>query len=84
MDEFARLAEAVKRENQDGELPDFVVPLLMQVVENRDDYKNQVDLVRELANRVEEYDTISNYCCEKIGYNLNDIHLILDRLRVSY
>jgi len=84
MDEFVRLAEAVKRENQEGELPDFVVPLLMKVVENRDDFKNQMDLVRELANRVEEYDTISNYCCEKIGYNLNDIHLILDRLRVSY
>ena len=84
MDEFVRLAEAVKRENQEGELPDFVVPLLMKVVENRDDFKDQEDLVRELANRVEEYDTISNYCCEKIGYNLNDIHLILDRLRVSY
>ncbi len=84
MDEFVRLAEAIKRENQEGELPDFVVPLLMKVVENREDFENQVDLVRELANRVEEYDTISNYCCEKIGYNLNDIHLILDRLRVSY
>ena len=42
------------------------------------------DLVKELADRVEEYDNISNYCCEKIGFNLKDIHLTLDLLRVSY
>ncbi len=84
MDEFKRLAHAVKRENSGGELPDFVVPLLMKVADNPDIFRDEIELVRELADRVEEYDPISNYCCEKIGYNLKDIHLILDRLRVSY
>ena len=84
MDCFARLAEATRRENEHGELPDFVVPLLMTVAENREKYRDKEELVRELANRVEEYDPISNYCCEKIGFNLKDIHLILDQLRVSY
>ena len=84
MDAFTRLAEATRREHQQGELPDFVVPLLMKVAENREKYKEQSELVAELANRVEEYDPISNYCCEKIGFNLKDIHNILDRLRVSY
>ena len=84
MNDFERLAIAVRRENSQGELPDFVVPLLLQVAENPEKFREQQDLVRELANRVEEYDPISNYCCEKIGFNLNDIHLILDQLRVSY
>ena len=84
MDQFTRLAEVTRRENEDGELPDFVVPLLLKVAENPDEFADREDLVRELANRVEEYDPISNYCCEKIGFNLKDIHLILDQLRVSY
>ncbi len=84
MDNFKRLAEATQRENRDGELPDFIVPLLMKVAENPDQFHGQEDLIRELADRVADYDPISNYCCEKIGFNLKDIHLILDRLRVSY
>lgn len=84
MNEFERLAAVTLRENRDGELPDFIVPLLLKVSENPDSYSDNIDLVRELANRVEEYDPISNYCCEKIGYNLKDIHSVLDRLRVSY
>ena len=84
MDVFTRLEQATRRENEEGELPDFVVPLLLRVAANRDEFSSQEDLVRELADRVEEYDNISNYCCEKIGYNLLDIHAILDRLRVSY
>ena len=84
MDDFIRLEQATRRENEEGELPDFVVPLLLRVAASRDEISSQEDLVRELADRVEEYDNISNYCCEKIGYNLEDIHVILDRLRVSY
>jgi len=84
MDVFSRLAEATRREHEQGELPDFVVPLLMVVVNNREKFRGQEELVGELANRVEEYDPISNYCCEKIGYNLKDIHRILDQLRVGY
>ena len=63
MDQFTRLAEVTRRENKDGELPDFVVPLLLKVAESRDEFADREDLVGELANRVEEYDPISNYCC---------------------
>ena len=84
MDDFTRLEQATLRENAEGELPDFVVPLLLRVAESRDEFSDRLELVKELADRVEEYDNISNYCCEKIGFNLKDIHLILDRLRVSY
>lgn len=84
MDHFARLAQVTQRENREGELPDFIVPLLMKVAENPDQFSGQEELICELADRVADYDTISNYCCEKIGFNLKDIHLILDRLRVSY
>ena len=84
MDVFIRLEQAIHRENAEGELPDFVVPLLLRVVENRDEFADREDLVKELAERVEDYDNISNYCCEKIGFNLIDIHGTLDRLRVSY
>lgn len=84
MDVFTRLEQAIHRENAEGELPDFIVPLLLRVVENRDEFAGREDLVKELAERVEDYDNISNYCCEKLGFNLNDIHITLDRLRVSY
>lgn len=84
MDIFARLARATQHENTEGELPDFIVPLLLKVAENRELFSGKEALVRELVARVEEYDPISNYCCEKIGFNLKDIQTILDRLRVSY
>ena len=84
MDVFTRLEQAIIRESEEGELPYFVVPLLMRVVNNKEEFMDREDLVKELADRVEEYDNISNYCCEKIGFNLKDIHLTLDLLRVSY
>ena len=84
MDIFTRLAEVTRREHEEGELPDFVVPLLLHVANNREQFSTSAETVRELVARVEEYDPISNYCCEKIGFNLQDIHNILDRLRVSY
>jgi len=84
MDTFTRLAQVTQRENKKGELPDFIVPLLMRIAENPREFLAQEEIIKELVARVEEYDPISNYCCEKIGYNLQDIHTILDRLRVSY
>ena len=84
MDLFEQLAKTVEEQNRNGELPDFVVPLLMKVAEHPENFTGREDLVAELLERVREYDPISNYCCEKIGFNLKDIHLTLDRLRVSY
>lgn len=84
MDIFAKLSVAVHRGNQEGDLPDFLVPLLMKVVDNPADYSGQEELVRELILRVEQYETWSEMCCEKQGFSLEDIHRTLDRLKVRY
>jgi hypothetical protein len=84
MDIFAKLAATVLRENTEGDLPDFIVPLLMKVAENPENFKGREELVAELVMRVEQYETWSELCCEKQGFSLEDIHRILDRLKVRY
>lgn len=81
---FARLAEVTRRENTDGELPDFIVPLLLKVAENPADFSGREELVAELVMRVEQYEAWSEMCCEKQGFSLEDIHRTLDRLKVRY
>lgn len=84
MDSFARLAEATRRQNRDGELPDFIVPLLLKVAAHPAAHAGQEELVELLIREVEEYETYSNVCCEKIGYALEDICRTLDRLGVRF
>lgn len=84
MDTFAKLAAATLKENSEGELPDFIVPLLLKVAENPADFAGHEPLVAELLMRVEAYETWSEMCCEKQGFSLEDIHRTLDRLKVRY
>ena len=84
MDPFTRLDAATRKQSQEGELPDFVVPLLEKVSANPAAFAGREDLVNRLAEAVEEYETYSNVCCEKIGFSLEDIHRLLDHLRVRY
>jgi len=84
MDIFAKLAATTLKENSEGELPDFIVPLLMKVAENSADFAGREALVEELVMRVEQYETWSEMCCEKQGFSLEDIHRTLDRLKVRY
>ncbi len=84
MDIFAKLAVAARRENVDGELPDFIMPLLMKVADNPADFVGREELVAELVTRVEQYETWSELCCEKQGFSLEDIHRTLDRLKIRY
>lgn len=84
MDIFAKLAVAARRENADGELPDFIMPLLMKVADNPADFVGREELVVELVTRVEQYETWSEMCCEKQGFSLEDIHRTLDRLKIRY
>jgi hypothetical protein len=84
MDIFTRLAEVTHRENSDGELPDFIVPLLLKVADNPSMFAGREELVAELVLRVEQYETWSEMCCEKQGFSLEDIHRTLDRLKVRY
>ena len=84
MDLFERLAVAVRQQNQEGELPDFIMPILLKVAENPDEFSDRAELVATLLNYVEEYQTWSEMCCEKVGYSLEDIHRTLDRMKVRY
>ena len=84
MDIFTRLAEVTRRENREGDLPDFIVPLLIKVAENPSGFAGREELVAELVMRVEQYETWSEMCCEKQGFSLEDIHRTLDRLKVRY
>jgi hypothetical protein len=84
MDIFTKLANVVRRENMEGDLPDFIVPLLMRVADNPADFSGREELVAELVKRVAEYETWSEMCCEKQGFSLEDIHRTLDRLKVRY
>ena len=84
MDIFAKLAATTHRENTEGDLPDFIVPLLLKIANNQTDFVGREDLVAELVMRVEQYETWSEMCCEKQGFSLEDIHRTLDRLKVRY
>ncbi|TLM65563.1 MAG: hypothetical protein FDZ69_09370 [Deltaproteobacteria bacterium] len=84
MDVFAQLAEAVRRQNREGELPDFIVPLLLRVADHPAEFADREELVATLVKYVEEYQTWSEMCCEKVGYSLEDIHRTLDRMKVRY
>lgn len=84
MELFAQLAEAVRRQNTEGELPDFIVPLLLKVAANPAEFADRQELVATLVKYVEEYQTWSEMCCEKVGYSLEDIHRTLDKMKVRY
>jgi len=59
MDVFGRLAEAVRRQNTEGELPDFITPLLLKVAENPEEFADREEFVATLLKYVEEYETWS-------------------------
>ena len=84
MDLFAELGRAVRRQNEEGELPDFIVPLLMRVAGNPAEFAGREEMVAKLVQYVEEYQTWSEMCCEKVGFSLEDIHRLLDHLKVRY
>jgi len=80
---FARLAAVTRRQNAEGELPDFIVPLLLRVAEHPADFAGCEDLVAQLAQQVEAYETFSDVSCEKIGFSLEDLRRTLHNLRIE-
>ena len=59
MDLHEKLAGAVCRENEQGELPDFIVPVLLRIAENPQTCRNRPDLLTTLIEQVEGYQTFS-------------------------
>ncbi len=84
MDLFAELGHAVRRQNEEGELPDFIVPLLLRVAENPAEFADRAEHVATLLRYVNEYETWSEMCCEKVGYSLENINRTLDKMKVRY
>jgi hypothetical protein len=83
MDLFSRLAAAVKQQHSEGELPDFMLAPLLQVAEHPERFADKTALVEELLEEVEQYETYSNVCCEKIGFSLEDLQRTLKRLGIA-
>ncbi len=80
MDLHEKLACAVHRENEQGELPDFIVPVLLRITQNPQTCRNCPDLLTTLIQQVEGYQTFSEMCCEKIGFGLEDIERTLQKI----
>ena len=83
MDVFALLGETAHRQNKEGDLPDFILPLLMKVADNPERFAGREEQVEELVKYVEDYETFSEMCCEKSGYGMEDIRRTLAELHAA-
>ena len=83
MNVFDRLAEAALRENQNGEIPDYIVPHLLEVAHNPEHYTDQDWAVEILLMQVEDYDTYAESGCCKTAFSIGDIYISLQRLGVQ-
>lgn len=80
---FNQLQQAITEQNQQGELPDFVVPRLLQVATAPQRFADQTELVRQLLQQVMEYEAFSEVSCEKIGFGIEDLNTTLGKLGVD-
>jgi hypothetical protein len=60
IDVFTSLAHATRKQTKDGALPDFIVPLLMKVAKNPEEFLGREELVVKLMERVLIYETYQN------------------------
>lgn len=82
-DLFSQLQHAITEQNQQGELPDFLVPRLLQVVSDPARFSDRTELVRQLLQQVLEYEAFSEVSCEKIGFGIEDLNTTLTKLGVD-
>ena len=82
MNVFERLAEAALRENRDGEIPDYVVPHLLEVAQHPENHADQEWAVEILLMQVEDYDTYAESGCCKTAFSIEDIYTSLQRLGI--
>ncbi len=83
MNVFDQLAEAALRENRDGEIPDFIVPHLLEVAQHPECYTDQEWVVEILLMQVEDYDTYAESGCCKTAFSIEDIYTSLQRLGIK-
>ncbi len=80
---FERLAEAAIRENRDGEIPDYVVPHLLEVAQHPENFADQEWVVEMLLMQVEDFDTYAESGCCKTAFSIEDIYMSLRRLEIK-
>jgi len=79
---FERLAEATLRENWDGEIPDYIVPHLLDVAQHPEQHADQEWMVELLLMQVEDFDTYAESGCCKTAFSIEDIYMSLRRLGI--
>ena len=83
MDHFHRLAEAIRKEHEQGELPDYLVAPLQKVIENAEHYQNRLDLVDRLVEQLSDLDPYSDCGCFGEGYTVSDLITTLKKLDIE-
>ena len=82
MNVFERLEKAALRENSEGEIPDYIVPHLLEVAQNPERFDEQEWAVEILLMQVEDFDTYAESGCCKTAFSIEDIYMSLRRLGI--
>ena len=83
MSVFERLEQAALRENRQGEIPDYIVPHLLEVAQNPERFSDDEWAVEILLMQVEDFDTYAESGCCKTAFSIEDIYMSLRRLGVE-
>jgi len=83
MSVFERLEKATLWENRQGEIPDYIVPHLLEVAKNPERYEGQEWAVEILLMQVEDFDTYAESGCCKTAFSIEDIYMSLRRLGIE-
>jgi len=83
MEVFEQLAVAIRKEHEQGELPDYLVAPLQQVVDQAAHYQNQQPLVRQLIEQLGDLDPYSDCGCFGEGYTVADLITTLKKLGIE-
>ncbi len=83
MDIFEQLAAAIRKEHEQGELPDYLVAPLQRVVENAEDYRDRAELVGKLTEQLGDLDPYSDCGCFGEGYTVADLITTLKQLGIE-
>lgn len=76
-----QIAASARRMNRDAELPDFLLPDILEAVAGTPRSPDRKRLLSRLLEQVEGYETFSEVSCEKSGFSLEDIRKTLKLLR---
>nr|WP_320114909.1 hypothetical protein [uncultured Desulfuromonas sp.] len=80
---FEQLAAAIRKEHEQGELPDYLVAPLQRVVENAENHRDQAELVGQLTEQLSELDPYSDCGCFGEGYTVSDLITTLKKLGIE-